>query len=103
MVEESERGAYPYPGTANTLRAGPYDPGNPFEVSMASTVRFAFDTGSLDQSLAILAPGQSEHPGHPHFDDQLEDWLEGRAGLLATGPLLVEETSVARLRLEPLP
>ena len=69
---------------------------------MASTARFAFDTGSLDQSLVILAPGQSEHPGHPHFDDQVGDWLEGSAGLLATGALLVEETSVARLVLEPV-
>jgi penicillin amidase len=95
-------GPHPYPGTAHTVRAGPHDPHDPFEVSMASTARFAFDTGSLDQSLVILAPGQSEHPGHPHFDDQVGDWLEGSAGLLATGALLVEETSVARLVLEPV-
>jgi penicillin amidase len=92
----------PYPGTAYTVQAGAYDPLDPFEVRMASTVRLAFDTGSLDQSLAVLAPGQSEHPGHPHFDDQLAGWLAGRAGLLATGTLLVEETSVARLVLEPV-
>ena len=95
-------GPHPYPGTGNTLRAGPWDPLDAFEVSMASTARSCFDTGSLDQGLAILAPGQSEHPGHPQYDDQLEPWLEGRAGLLATGSLLVEETSVARLVLEPL-
>ena len=59
--------------------------------------------GSLDQSLAILTPGQSEHLGHAHHADQLEPWLEGRAALLATGALLVEETSVAVLRLDPLP
>lgn len=92
----------PYAGTAHTVQAGAYDALDPFEVRMASTVRLAFDTGALDQSLAVLAPGQSEHPGHPHFDDQLAGWLAGRAGLLATGTLLVEETSVARLGLEPV-
>ena len=30
------------------------------------------------------------------------EFWSGRPGLLATSPLLVEETSVARLRLEPL-
>lgn len=92
---------HPYPGTAHTVRVGPYDPLAPFAVSMASTARMAFDAGSLGQSLAIVAPGESEHPGSPYFDDQLEPWLEGRTGLLVTGSLLVEETAVARLVLEP--
>jgi penicillin amidase len=95
-------GPRPYAGTAYTVQAGAYDTLDPFEVRMASIARLAFDTGSLDQSLAVLAPGQSEHPGHPHFEDQLAGWLAGRAGLLATGTLMVEETSVARLVLEPV-
>jgi hypothetical protein len=75
---------------------------DPFAVEVASTARLAFDAGALRESLVSLAPGQSEHPGHAHFQDQLAPWLSGRSGLLATGPLLVEETSVARLRLEPV-
>jgi penicillin amidase len=93
---------YPYGGAASTVAAAAYDPLDPFDVDVASMVRFAFDAGSLDQSLALLAPGQSEHPGHPHADDQLAPWLEGRSALLATGPLLIEETRVARLVLEPV-
>lgn len=97
-----ELGPFAYGGGVHTVRAASFDPLDPFEVRVASTLRLAFDTGSLDQGLAVLAPGQSEHPGHRHFDDQLESWLDGRSTLLATSPLLVEETSVARLRLEPL-
>jgi penicillin amidase len=98
-----ELGPFPYGGSLHTVRAAAFDPLDPFDVRVASTVRLAFDTGSLDQGLAVLAPGQSEHPEHPHFSDQLPGWLEGRATLLATSPLLVEETSVARLRLDPVP
>jgi acyl-homoserine lactone acylase PvdQ len=53
-------------------------------------------------ALTVIAPGQSEHPGHAHRDDGIPRWLEGRAWLFATDPLLVEEGSVARLTLEPV-
>ena len=92
----------PYSGTAHTVLAAGYDPLDPFAVRVASTARLVFDAGALDESLVALAPGQSEHPGHAHFQDQLEPWLAGRAGLLATGSLLVEESSVAHLVLEPV-
>ncbi|MGH0032123.1 MAG: penicillin acylase family protein [Myxococcota bacterium] len=93
---------HPYPGGPHTVLAAAYDPLDPFAVRIASTARLAFDAGSLGESLVSLAPGQSEHPGHRHFQDQLEPWLEGRSGLLATGALLVEETRVSRLVLEPV-
>jgi penicillin amidase len=97
-----ELGPFPYGGGLHTVRAAAFDPLDPFEVRVASTVRLAFAADSLDQGLAALAPGQSEHPEQRHFSDQLPGWLSGRATLLATSPLLVEETSVARLELEPV-
>jgi penicillin amidase len=97
-----ELGPFPYGGGLHTVGAAAFDPLDPFEVRVASTLRLAFDTESLDQSLAALAPGQSEHPEHRHFDDQLDGWLAGRATLLPTSPLLIEETSVDRLMLEPV-
>ena len=54
------------------------------------------------EGLVSLAPGQSEHPGHPHYDDGLPGWRSGEADLLASGSLLVEESSTARLTLEPV-
>ncbi len=95
-------GPFAYGGDDTTVKAAEYDPLRPFDVRVASTVRFAVDTGTLDRALVSIAPGQSEHPGHPHFRDGVEQWLEGRPGLLVTGRLLVEEWSVATLELEPV-
>ena len=95
-------GAIPYGGNGHTVNAGGFDPLDAFEVRVGSTLRFAVDTAALDQGLVALAPGQSEHPGHRHFDDGLAPWLAGEGSLLASGRLLVEESSVARLLLEPV-
>jgi penicillin amidase len=96
-------GPYPYGGDASTVNAGAYDPSRPFDVRVASTLRLAVDTASPDQTLAALAPGQSEHPGHPNHGDAISDWLKGRSSLVVSGRLLVEDSSVARLLLEPVP
>jgi acyl-homoserine lactone acylase PvdQ len=61
------------------------------------------DAGSLDQALTAIAPGQSEHPRHPHFSDSLDDWLVGHSALLITDRLLVRESGARQLVLEPLP
>jgi penicillin amidase len=90
-------------GSGSTVNAAEYAPAEPFGVRIASTYRFAVDTGALDRSLTSLAPGVSEHPGHPHYDDGLSRWLEGAPALLVTGQLLVEEVSKTRQLLVPAP
>ena len=99
----ADLGPFAYGGSAATVSAAEYDRADPFAVRVASTFRFAVDAAALDQVLVILAPGQSEHPGHPTFDDAVPRWREGRLHLLATAPLLVQESSRALLLLEPTP
>jgi penicillin amidase len=94
-------GPYPYPGDAASVQVADHRPLESFEVSTVASFRFAIDAAALDEALAALAPGQSEHPGHPHRDDALARWLPGRPSLLATSRLVVEETAVSELRLEP--
>jgi penicillin amidase len=89
-------------GSGSTVYTAEYAEGGDYDVLLASTYRFAIDTAAMDQALVALAPGQSEHPRHPHASDGLERWREGRSGLLATSPLLVEELSSSRLVLEPV-
>jgi penicillin amidase len=96
-------GPFAYGGSAATVSAAEYDRADPFAVRVASTFRFAVDSAALDQALFALAPGQSEHPGHPAFDDAVPRWREGRLHLLTTAPLLVQESSRALLVLEPAP
>jgi acyl-homoserine lactone acylase PvdQ len=90
-------------GSGSTVNAAEYAPAAPYEVRLASIYRFAVDAASLDRSLSALAPGQSEHPGHPHYADALRPWLEGRFHVLSTARPLVEEELSARLVLEPVP
>jgi hypothetical protein len=72
-----------------------------FATTRASTYRMAVDLASRDRMLTTLGPGQSEHPGHPHFDDGIAPWRESRPSLVVTSPFLLEEASVDRLVLEP--
>jgi acyl-homoserine lactone acylase PvdQ len=36
------------------------------------------DLADTDHMLLGLAGGQSGHPGAPHYDDALADWLQGQ-------------------------
>ncbi len=72
-----------------------------FSSRRASTYRMAVDLAAPDRMLTMLSPGQSEHRGHPHFDDGIPAWREGHPSLLVTSPFLLEEAAVERLVLEP--
>ncbi|NOX61741.1 MAG: penicillin acylase family protein [Chloroflexi bacterium] len=47
---------------------------NPFEVVWLPSLRMIVDMADLSRSLAINTTGQSGHPYHPHYDDQIEMW-----------------------------
>jgi acyl-homoserine lactone acylase PvdQ len=47
---------------------------------------------------AAIPSGQSEHPGDPHYDDQIAPWLSGEQHTLATG---FDDPTGATLVLEP--
>jgi penicillin amidase len=96
-------GPFQVSGSASTVNTAEYAPSAPYGVRLASTYRFVVDAANLDRSLCALAPGQSEHPGHPHYADALVPWLEGRSHVLVTGRPLIEEEVSARLVLEPVP
>jgi penicillin amidase len=93
----------PYGGSGDTVNTAEFVEPDDFAVRVASIFRMVVDAGALDQALTALAPGQSEHPGHPHFSDGLDDWRVGYSALLVTDRLLVRESGDRQLVLEPLP
>jgi penicillin amidase len=93
----------PYGGSGDTVNTAEFVKPDDFAVRVASVFRMVVDAGSLDQALTAIAPGQSEHPQHPHFSDSLGDWLAGHSALLVTDRLLVRESGDRQLVLEPLP
>lgn len=90
-------------GSGQTLAFAGHQPGLSFEVDEASLHRIAMDLGAPDRLLSALAPGQSEHPGHPHFADGVGRWTASRMSLLATSRIVIEEENAERLVLEPAP
>jgi acyl-homoserine lactone acylase PvdQ len=76
-------------------------PGAPFLVRTATTSRLLIDLSDRRRLLSMLAPGQSEHPGHPNFADGLDGWRAGQQRRLAMSPFLVGEATVERLVLSP--
>lgn len=93
-------GPFPMAGQALSIARAVPDPVS-FQSRLASSFRMAVDLASPDRMLTSLAPGQSEHPRHVHFDDGVEPWREGREALVVTSRFLLEEAAVERLLLEP--
>jgi acyl-homoserine lactone acylase PvdQ len=90
-------------GSGQTLVFARHRPGLSFEVERAALYRVAMDLGASDQLLSSLAPGQTEHPGHPHTTDGILRWESSRLALFATSRLVIEEENAKRLVLEPAP
>jgi penicillin amidase len=96
------RGPYPVGGDGGTIWAT----GSSFhnlksEAIVGPAYRFIADLGDLRNSLGVLAPGQSGHPGSPHYDDQIGDWFtQGYHPILYVRED-VEQAIEAKLRLEP--
>jgi penicillin amidase len=90
-------------GSGQTIAFAGHQPGLSFEVDEASLHRIAMDLGASDRLLSALAPGQSEHPGHPHLTDGVGRWTASRMSLFATSRIVIEEENVERLVLEPAP
>ncbi len=49
------------------------------QVEVGPALRYAVDMSDPGHAQVGLAGGQSGHPGDPHYDDALQDWLRGRA------------------------
>jgi penicillin amidase len=96
------RGPYPVGGDGGTIWAT----GGSFhnlksEAIVGPPYRFIADLGDLRNSLGVLVPGQSGHPGSPHYDDQIEDWFTQGYHPILYAREDVEKALEGKLRLEP--
>jgi penicillin G amidase len=63
-------------GSASTPRAASYR-SEDFRQTAGASVRFVFDVGAWDNSMAINTPGQSGDPFSPHYRDLFPLWAAG--------------------------
>jgi penicillin amidase len=64
------------PGSASTPRAATWR-SDDFAQAAGASVRFVFDVGAWDNSMAINTPGQSADPFSPHYRDLFPLWAAG--------------------------
>lgn len=102
-VASAEARRFAAAGSGQTLAFARHRPGLSFDVDRVALYRMAVDLGSPDGLLSALAPGQSEHPGHPQRLDGIARWSAPRLPLFETLRLSIEEGNVQRLLLEPAP
>ena len=96
------RGPYSLPGTEETINlAEGVDENGIFNVKWAPFMRMILDVGDWDKSLIDLAPGQSGHPAHKNYSDQIEQWIAVEHRNMAWTRPAVEADTVKRLTLEP--
>ncbi|NLF02975.1 MAG: penicillin acylase family protein [Anaerolineales bacterium] len=96
------RGPYPVGGNGSTVWAtgvGLHELQN--TAIVGPPFRFIADLGNLRNSMGLLAPGQSGHPGSPHYDDQVDAWFNQGYHPMLYAREDVEQAVEARLRLEP--
>jgi penicillin amidase len=94
-------GPFPYGGDPGSVAVAEHAPLGPWEPRLVSSWRFVADAGDLDQALTALAPGQSEHAGHPNATDGIERWIADRLALLSTSDPVIDDGPTHRLALVP--
>ena len=88
------RGPFPFPGDTNTLLQGGFSLlRGPASVAVLPSYRQVIDLADPDRSLFQLPTGNSGIPGHPRYDDAIDEFLGGRHR-----PLLYTRAAVAAQR-----
>lgn len=73
------RGPYPIGGDGSTIWSSFSVLHDPKSSALAGPpFRFIADLADLDHCWGLLAPGQSGHPGSPHYDDQIDAWFKSK-------------------------
>jgi penicillin G amidase len=98
------RGPYPAPGHGMSINNGSYRGNEPFTMNAGPSFRFIADFSRPGYYESVLPPGQSGMALSPHFDDQIDLWLqENYKRVLFTGETETDTDSEFRtLNLKPL-
>ena len=95
------RGSFEMPGGSAIVNANGWKANLGYEVTAAPSMRMVVDLGAFDRSTWINQTGASGHAFNGHYDDQTEDWIEGRQRPWPFTPDAVREASKDELTLVP--
>ena len=89
-------------GGSAVVNAMAWDAGtDSYRVTAGPSMRMVVDLADLDASTWVNLTGTSGHPGSPHYDDQLDDWAEGRTFPWPFTAGATQDASADRLTLRP--
>ncbi len=95
------RGPYPTDGGSGIVNATSWSTDEPAIVSWIPSMRMIVDMSNLDASQTVIPTGQSGHPGNPHYDDQIELWLNGEYHPMLWSDTAVQSAAADTLVLQP--
>ncbi len=95
------RGPFPADGGRGIVNANGWSWGNPAQVTGHPSMRMIVDFSDFDASQSVIPTGQSGHPYHEHYDDQIELWLNGEYHPMLFSREVVEDAAADHLTLEP--
>lgn len=93
------RGPFPTGGNWNTVNSGAYYADKPYAMTLGPAYRIIADPADWDASLSIVPSGQSGQPFSPHYDDQIQPWLNVEYHTLPFSLEAVESAAVNTLHL----
>jgi penicillin amidase len=103
LGEKFTRGPYALSGSAATVCAFGGTSSNWKKVAWGPSMRAVWDTADWDQSRAIIPGGQGGHFADPHYDDQIELYLQGKTRIVPWSDRAIQSASVSTLTLKPIP
>ncbi|MFZ2517026.1 MAG: penicillin acylase family protein [Candidatus Lutibacillus vidarii] len=95
------RGPYQMPGGSAIVNALGWDASTGYTVNWGPSMRMVVDLGNLDASTWVNQTGQSGHPFTPHYDDQIDAWVNGQTFPWPSSRTAVEAATVDVLTLLP--
>jgi len=88
-------------GTCDAVLNVCFDPRDPYDALLVPTCRQIVDVGDWAQSLSVNSTGQSGHPFHRHYADQIPLWQRGEYHPMLWERADIEREAVAVLVLGP--
>jgi len=70
-------GPFQFPGDGESVNRGTFGFNEPYDVTMAASLRHIMDFSRLSNTLAVHTTGQSANPVSPHYSDLASKWLNG--------------------------
>lgn len=90
-------GPFPFGGASTTVNKGQFSISQPFEMHVGASCRFIVDMAHPSAAYTIIPTGQSGHPLHRHYNDQVQLWIDGRYKITLMEPAKNKQYRIMQL------